>query len=79
MLRIIALVGVLAAAGCAPSQVEQAEQEYRIVQKHGKPEDKCTAARKVAEAYLHARNAERYHAARVDASIQCLAADMEYL
>jgi hypothetical protein len=51
-MRSVVVIGVvLALAGCSGAGAE-AERRYEIVDKSGSPEQRCTEAQKVADAYL---------------------------
>jgi hypothetical protein len=62
----------LATAACSPPESEQAERELALIKKsHGDPDQICAASRKVADAYLHENNAQKYELADVEAKLDC--------
>lgn len=64
----------LSATGCS-DEIKDAEQQYEIVQRNGTPAQKCDAARKVAAAYLKAKDGAGYQRTNVSAQIECMKAD----
>ncbi len=69
-LAAIAMIGFSASA--CTDEIKDAEKQYEIVQRSGTPQQKCDAARKVAEAYLRAKDAAGYQRTNVSAEIECM-------
>lgn len=74
---ILALGSICALLGCS-SATEDAEREYEIVKSSPgtKASEVCAAGRAVADAYLKAKNADKYQEARLQADIECQAAEL---
>lgn len=71
-MRRTVLMALLVLAGCSRSESEQAERELALVRKsHGDADEICAASRKVADAYLHEDNADKYPLANVEANLAC--------
>lgn len=74
-MRWVLVAVALALAGCS-SAGQKAEREYEIVAKSGTDQQRCTAARKVADAYLAEEKTEAYNQWNVTANIYCQSAQL---
>ena len=74
-----AIITFLVLVGCSPSESARAERELALIRNSGGTEDQvCTARRKVADAYLHENNADKYKFADLEAHIACRSADLSH-
>lgn len=73
-LSAILVIG-FSATGCS-NEIKDAEQQYEIVERNGTPQQKCDAARKVAAAYLKAKDAAGYQRTNTGAEIECMHATL---
>jgi hypothetical protein len=74
---LITIAAALAAAGCADTGGRQAERQYRIVERHGTPDEICLAARDVADAYLKAEDEQGYRRWQATAMLKCNGAALQ--
>lgn len=76
-MKKLMIVGALMLAGCA-DPVKDAERELEIVESaNASNAEVCAAKRKVAEAYLKAQQQERYKAAKLNADVACMNAQLD--
>uniref|UniRef100_UPI0035CA8DB3 hypothetical protein n=1 Tax=uncultured Sphingomonas sp. TaxID=158754 RepID=UPI0035CA8DB3 len=73
-MRALWVIGLLVLAGCS-DPAQDAEDQFRFVQKNGSDDEKCAAARKVYDVYLAQRNEEKLKEARLTKGIYCQLAD----
>jgi hypothetical protein len=73
---ILALAVTACALGACgwSTPAQRAEQSYAIVEKDGTYEEKCVAARKVADLYLETIEEEKYREWKLTADTDCLSA-----
>jgi hypothetical protein len=73
---ILALAVTACALGACgwSTPAQRAEQRYAIVEKDGTYEEKCVAARKVADLYLETLDEEKYREWKLTADTDCLSA-----
>lgn len=69
---LTALAGMLAGCNPAVREAEAAEKEYAIVDSTSvSPDERCAAARKVAQAWLKAQDQQKYDVADLRANLAC--------
>jgi len=73
-MKLSVVVTALALAACS-SPAKDAEDQYNIVTKAADLDTRCTAAKRVAEEYLKAKDAENYQVWRVRAAADCANAE----
>lgn len=62
-------------AGCSPPSAD-AEREVSIMENaHATGDELCRAKRKLADAYLHEKNVDKYKVARLSAYAECALAE----
>jgi hypothetical protein len=70
-MRTWILVTLLIASGGCTSAASDAEERYEIVKRGGDAQSICSAGRKVVDAYLAAKDENKYHEWDTRASIEC--------
>lgn len=74
------MIVALALAGCAQSEGEKAEAEYRIVRQSGVDHSQaCQFESRIRDAYLRDENKSKYQQWRMAASNSCNRADIDRL
>jgi hypothetical protein len=77
-LRALLIIAATVAVVACKGPVEAAEEQHRIAMASAASEDeKCAIERKLAEAYLEANAADKYHDQKQTADIQCLVVETE--
>lgn len=77
-MRTLAMIALVALTGCeafsATNEAAAAEEEFRLVEKHARPQEVCDAARRARDAYLRRRDEAKFRHWQNTMEVRCFIA-----